>query len=35
MDIEKILEIDYDNFQFIKLKAKIAHKSLLEGSWPI
>jgi hypothetical protein len=34
-DIEKILEMDYDNFQFIKVEAEMAHKGLHKGSWPM
>jgi hypothetical protein len=33
-DIEKILEINYDGFQFVKVEAEMAYKGLLKGSWP-
>jgi hypothetical protein len=33
-DIEKILKIDYDYFEFIKVEAKMAYKGLLKGCWP-
>jgi CMP-N-acetylneuraminic acid synthetase len=29
MNIKKILEMDYDNFYFVKLEAEIAYKGLL------
>jgi hypothetical protein len=31
-DIKKILEMDYDDFQFIKVEAGIVYKGLLKGS---
>jgi hypothetical protein len=32
MDIEKIFKINYNKFQFVKLKAEMAHKGLLKKS---
>jgi hypothetical protein len=33
-DIEKILEMDYDDFEFVKVEAEMVYKGLLKGSWP-
>jgi hypothetical protein len=30
-DIEKILEIDYDDFEFVRVEAEMAYKGLLKG----
>jgi hypothetical protein len=32
-NIEKILEMNYNDFEFIKVKAEMAYKGLLKGSW--
>jgi hypothetical protein len=34
VDIERILEMDYDDFEFVKVEAEIAYKGLFKGSWP-